>query len=528
MIDILIKDGVVIEGSGESGFAADVAIDRGLIVDIGRFDGADAETIIDAAGCVVTPGFVDMHTHADLSLPLCPTADSLVHQGITTVVFGQCGMSTAPLLPDTRDEVTNALNLLDEPLPWDRWSSIRDYLEYLDRTGVSVNVVSLVGQGTVRAGVMGFVATPANRDQMHEMNRLTHKALEEGAIGISTGLDYPPGSYASTAELIAFTEPTGRRGGYYFSHIRGEGRTLLEAISEAIQVGRETNASVQISHLKAAGRANWTLAEAGLEMIDQALSAGVDVTADMYPYPAGSTRLLALLPEWAQEAGADATIARLSDRSRRKMMAKDMQATGFCSELEFDMVYVASCPGQRESEGRHISDLADEARTSPYEWIFDRLLEDRLEGMIVNFMMSEENIRMKLRHPAVMIGTDGFGLPLDGPLGHGKPHPRCFGSYPRLFGRYVREKNVISLENAVWKSAGLPAQKLRWSNRGSLRKGYHADVVVFDPSTVLDTATYEEPHQYPIGIHHVFVNGRHVIKNGEHTQRRPGTVLRAF
>jgi len=527
MVDILIRNGVVVDGSGAARYRADVAIERDGIVDVGPMADANAEVVIDASGCVVAPGFVDMHSHADFSLPMCPTADSLVHQGITTVVVGQCGASPAPLLDDTRGQVTEMMKSKDMPVPWEQWASFGGYLTYLARIGTSVNVVPLVGQGTVRSAIMAFSSEPADHEQITRMQSEIVKAMDEGAIGVSTGLIYPPGSYASTEELIAVTHPVGKRGGFYFSHIRGEGDTLLEAVAEAIRIGRETGAAVQISHFKAVGRENWGKSAQALELIDRARSEGLDIAIDMYPYLAGNTGLLALLPEWAQEGGKTVILKRLKDRVTRQKMGDHMMTgtSGLGHKIEWDKVVISSSPMNRDYEGRNIADLAAEVAKSPHEWVLDTLLETDLDASIIIFSMSEDNRRAELSHPGMMIGTDGFGMPVDGSRSMGMPHPRSYGTFPRVLGYYVREHNVISLEEAVLKMTGLPARRLRWTDRGLVKKGYKADLVVFDPNNVTDRATYEDPVQYPIGISHVIINGKLVIHDNIHTQARPGCVI---
>jgi N-acyl-D-aspartate/D-glutamate deacylase len=282
---------------------------------------------------------------------------------------------------------------------------------------------------------------------------------------------------------------------------------------------------VQISHLKAAGIKNWGKMEPTLNLIEKAQSEGLDVTADMYTYPAGSTGLRSLLPEWALEGGVGLAIERLGDSATREKMEEEMKVTGFCSEVEFDQVYISSSPDKREFEGKYIAELADSATKSPYDWIFDTLHETKLNVMMVNFMMSEDNIKMGLQHPAVMIGTDSFGLAVEGPLSKGKPHPRCYGNYPRLLGHYVRDQKTLTLEEAIRKSTGFPAQKLGWTDRGLIKKGQWADIVVFNPDTIKDTSTYQDPHQYPDGISHVIVNGCIVVDDGSHNASRPGKAL---
>ncbi len=525
MFKILIQNGQVVDGSGGPRYRADVAIEGDRILKVDKLEGAEAKTVLDATGCVVTPGFVDMHSHTDFTLPILPTADSLVYQGITSAVVGQCGSTPAPLFDETREQVVAAMESEDRPLPWDQWSTFGSYLDFLTQVGTSINVVPLLGQGMVRRGIMGFGAEPADETQMARMQDEVVKAMDSGAIGVSTGLIYPPGSYASTQELIAFTRPAGERGGFYFSHIRGEGPTLLEAVAEAIRIGRETGAAVQICHFKAFRRENWDKSARALELIDQARAEGLDVTADMYPYLASSTGLKATLPQWAQEGGKEATLERLADSETRRKMMDDMQVSDSSHGRDWSRVFVGSSPMNRAYEGHHVAELAAEAGKPPHEWIFDALLETDLSLQMISFGMSEDNRMQELRHPAMMIGTDGTALSTEGILSKGKPHPRSFGTFPRVLGYYVRQQGVISLEEAIQKMSGLPAQKLRCLDRGLVKKGYRADLVILDPETVADRATYETPHQYPVGIHHVIVNGKLVIHSSVHTQARPGIVL---
>ena len=525
MLDILIRNGWVVDGTGTPRRRADVAVTGDRIVEVGLLEGAQATMVLDAQGCVVTPGFVDMHSHADFTLPVLPTADSLVHQGITTAVIGQCGATPVPLLEETRAEVIATEQSEEVPLPYERWSTYRSYLEDLRQMGISVNVVPLVGQGMVREAVMGFTSAAPNEAQLAHMQAEVARAMEEGAIGISTGLIYPPGSYASTEEIIAVTKPVGERQGFYFSHIRGESEMLLEAVAEAIRIGRETGTAVEISHLKAAGRSNWHKAALALELIAQARAEGLDVSADMYPYLAGSSGLVAVLPEWAQEGGKNAIMKRLADPDVRQRMSAAMRSEGFFRFVEWDKVLIAGSPRRRAYEGRTIADLAAEVGKSAHEWVFDALLETELQMSSIAEYAIEDNLRLQLRHQAVMIGTDSHGRATEGALSKGLPHPRTYGTFARILSRYVREQQVISLEEAIHKAAGLPAQKLRWMDRGLIRRGYKADLVVFDPLTIADRATYAAPHQYPVGVHHVIVNGQLVIKDGLHTGARPGEVL---
>ncbi|MGD8519526.1 MAG: D-aminoacylase [Desulfobacterales bacterium] len=530
MHDIVIRNANVIDGSGKPAYGADVAVDQGRIADIGDLSSSSARDVIDAEGLVVTPGFIDMHSHADFSLPIWPTADSIIHQGITTAVVGQCGLSPAPLLDESREEVVAALSgffgEFVKDVPWQEWSSMGDYLNFLTNQGVSPNVLQLVGQGVIRASIMGLGEGSADRKQVDRMQDQVAEAMAQGAIGLSTGLIYPPGSFTSTEELIALTKTVGDHNGYYFSHIRGEGDTLLEAVEEAICIGRETGTPVQISHFKAAREDNWDKSSKALELIDRAQAEGLDVTADVYPYLAGSTSLVTMLPQWAHVGGPAEILMRLTDPDTRTKMSADMQTGGFARGVAWNSVLITSSPNKREYEGCYVSELAAQSDSNPYEWVFDALVETQLDMGMALFGMSEENRLREIQFPAMMICTDGFGLAITGPLARGVPHPRNYGAFPRVLGRYARDLKVLSLEQAVYKMTGLPAKKLRLEDRGMIVPDSAADLVVFDPAVVSDTATYDNPHQYPAGIYHVLVNGQWVIRDGSHTGARPGAVLR--
>ena len=530
MHDIIIKNAEIIDGRGAPTYRGDLAIEDQRISAVGDLSQSGAKNIIDAEGCALAPGFIDMHSHADFSLPVWPTADSMLHQGITTAVVGQCGLSPAPLLNETRDEVVSALTgffgEFVKDVPWQEWSSVGDYLAFLSHRGISLNVLQLAGQGIIRASVLGFGEGRADKDQMAKMKNLVDEAMADGAIGLSTGLIYPPGSFTATEELIELTQAVASRNGYYFSHIRGESDTLLEAIDEAIRIGRETGVSVQISHFKAAPKDNWEKSARGLSLIEKARNQGLDVTADLYPYRAGSTTLVTMLPQWAHVGGPAEILKRLADSTARGKMITDMQTGGFAHGFEWDMVLITASPRKSEYEGRYVSDLASTAGKKPHDWVFDALLETQLDLSMAVFGMSEENRLQEIQFPGMMICTDGFGLATTGPLAKGVPHPRNYGAFPRVLGRYVRDLKALSLEEAVFKMTGLPAQKLGLKDRGIIRPGFAADLVVFDPGTVFDRATYDNPHQYARGIIQVIVNGQFVIRDENHTGATPGTVLK--
>lgn len=523
MVDKIFRNGEIVDGSGKTRFKGDVAIEGDKIVAVGDLGEMQADVELDIAGKVISPGFIDMHSHADMTLPLAPEADSLVHQGITTVVTGHCGHSPAPITDENRNEVKKLLGDEDIEIPWERLETFGGFVEYMQEIGLSLNMTPIVGQGMIRSAVVGYSSERPNEDQIEQMQKLVEQAMDEGAIGISTGLIYPPGSYASTEELIEVTKPVGARGGIYFSHIRGEGDTLLEATKEEIEIGRKTGAAIHHSHFKAAGRENWGLAKPALDLIDQANAEGLRMTADMYPYLAGGTSLVAILPEWAQEGGLEAIAQRLTDKSTRVRMTESMQTEGFFKVAEWDKVLIPSSSNPAY-QGKYISELAEAAGKTPFDWIFDALLETKGQTGMILFMMSEENVKMQLTHPSMMIGTDGAGVPFEGPMAKGAPHPRSFGTYPKVLGKYVREEKVLTLEDAVRRMTGYPAQTLGYTDRGTLVRGSKADLVIFDPLTVIDKADFINPFQKPAGIEHVLVNGQFVVQSGEHTRARPGVV----
>jgi N-acyl-D-amino-acid deacylase len=525
VLDVLIRGGTVFDGSGALPRPADVAIEGERILAVERLPGAEAGHVIDATGLAVAPGFIDMHSHADFVLPGLPTADSKVHQGFTLEVVGNCGASPAPLTPLRRQDVIDTA-LTVPPLRWD-WTSFGSYLDRLREAGTSLNVAALVGHGTVRIAGMGTGDGRPGPAELEAMQAVVRQAMEEGAVGLSTGLIYPPGVFADTEEIVALARTAGDAGGFYASHIRGEGDTLLVAIAEAIEVGRRAALPVQISHLKASGRTNWPKMAEAIALIERARAEGLDVTADMYPYPAGSTGLTALLPTWAHVGGRDALLARLADPAGRARLREALDGRGLAADAGWQSIFISGCPAMPRYEGRTLAEIAAERGQPASEAVIDLLHEVRADADMILFMMSEDNVALGLRQPWVMIGSDGEGRAVEGPYAAGKPHPRNYGTCPRLLGHYVRERGVVALEEAVRKMTTLPAGKLHLRDRGVLRPGAFADVVVFDPAAVADTATFTDPHRYPRGIPWVLVNGRPVVADGRHTGARPGRVLSA-
>jgi N-acyl-D-amino-acid deacylase len=538
--DLVINDGLVADGSGRPAFRADVGIGGGKIIDVGSLDRGEASELIDASGLVVSPGFIDMHSHSDFVLLVNPKAESKVRQGVTTEVVGNCGGSAAPILGLARDvEISRHQTRYGIDVDWE---SLGEYLGKLEG-GIAVNVASLVGHGTVRKCVMDLEERAPSRGELEEMKGLVDAAMREGAFGMSTGLVYPPGRYADTEELVELCRVVAGHGGFYASHIRGERETMLEALGEAIEIGERAGVAVQVSHhpakIGAWGRSTETLA-----MMDEAASRGLDVTCDMHPYIAGSTGLSALLPPWAQAGGSERIVERLRSPEERQRIRLDMieervPGPGPCGLVKrgmWDKIVVSSYPEDRHI-GRDIAGIAAERGVDPFEAYFDLLLESGATGGVVGFYYNEEDIRNVMRHPRSMIGSDGYALAPYGVLGSGRNHPRSYGTFPMVFRKYVRGasrpelmyddgEKVASLEEAVMKMTSVPARRLRLEDRGLIKEGHWADIIVINPDTIADTATYLDPYRYPVGIEHVVVNGIQVIKGGEHTGALPGKPLR--
>jgi N-acyl-D-amino-acid deacylase len=528
MLDLKIEGGTVIDGTGTTGGRADVGIDDDIIVAIGDLSRQPAGKHLHAAGKVVAPGFIDMHSHSDWRLWDNRRAESKIRQGVTTEVVGNCGFSPAPVSSDFLEELRGFALFLPKGMDF-HWRSVGDYLRAFDAEGTAVNVIQLVGHGTLRIAAMGFARRAPGATELTRMQTLLGAAMEDGAWGVSTGLIYAPGSYAATEEIVALARVTGRQRGYYASHIRGEGATLLDAMREAIRVGREADIPVQVSHLKAAGRPNWGKVTDALALIDTASSEGLDVTADVYPYTASSTTLRTLLPDWALEGGVEAMLVRLRDHGTRARIREELEAPpdgqSLLDRVGWENIMVSSCPHRRDAEGRRISAIAHERGTDPVDAALDLILDEGGRGHMILFQLDERDVRRALAHPRVMIGSDGYALAPYGEMAASKPHPRSYGTFPRVLGEYAREQRLLALPQAVHKMTGLPARRLGLRDRGVLRPGARADLVIFDAKRVADVATYENPHRYPDGIEHVIVNGRSVIKDGEHTGSLPGRLL---
>jgi N-acyl-D-amino-acid deacylase len=525
---VLIRGGLLIDGSGAPARPADVAVEGDRIAAVGPTLAGPAARVIDAGGHYVTPGFIDIHSHSDLFYLECPAAESKVRQGCTTEVVGMCSFSPAPVHPDRREAVRAWAGGIGAHLDI-RWETFGQYLERLRAARPSINVVHMVGHGALRLAAIGPENRPATADDLRLMERLLDEALEAGAFGYSTGLVYPPSAYASTDELVALARSMARRGGLYFSHIRGEAATLEEAIAEAIRIGEAGGVAVQIAHVKAAGPENWGKIERVLGMIDAARARGLDVTGDAYPYHAGSTKMDNLLPPWTHDGGVAKLLERLADRDTRRRLVEDCLLDGErwrtpMGAIGFDQIYVATC-STPAIEGLNLAQVARAAGETPAEAMMNLVARERAAVSMIVFSQSEANVAKVLAHPAIMVGSDSLGLSA-GPGPHpGKPHPRMYGTFPRVLGVYAREQKLLPWETAVHKMTGMPAAKLRLRERGLVRPGYAADLVVFDPRTVKDEATYADPHRHPTGIPWVLVNGAVVVDDGRMKAAGTGRVL---
>ncbi len=539
--DLVIRRGLIVDGTGNPGFIADLAVKKGRIAKIGLIEGESKRTI-DTEGLVVCPGFIDIHSHSDFVLLVNPRAESKVRQGVTTEVIGNCGASAAPAKGAALERAHRIMSKygIDEVV----WRTFSDYLNLLESNKVAINVVALVGHGTLRQCVLGMEDRAPTENELREMKALVAEAMEAGAFGMSSGLVYPPGRYASTEELIELCKVVALYRGIYASHIRGERETIIEAVKEAIEIGKRSGVSVQISH-HPAKIGGWGKSRETLRLIEEARKEGIDVTCDMHPYIAGSTGLSALLPPWAQEGGPKMIVERLKDEGLRKKIKQDMieervPGPGPCGLVKrgmWDKLLLADCEKNKDLIGLNFEEIARRKGKDPFEAYFDLLVEEEAKGMVVGFYYNEDDIRRVLLHPTSMIGSDGYALAPYGPLGRGKMHPRSYGTFPMIFRKYVRGESrselqydegskLLRIEEAVKKMTSLPAKKLGLKDRGLLKEGMWADIVILDPARVADKATYLDPYQYPEGIEYVLVNGIFVVEEGDHTGELPGMVLR--
>jgi dihydroorotase/N-acyl-D-amino-acid deacylase len=528
--DLLIKGGKIVDGSGSAAYTADVAIKDDRIVKIGNLAQATATRTIDARGLVVAPGFIDMLGQSETYLLIDPRANSKVMMGVTTEITGE-GESIAPINERQIKEQEDFLRRFNLTIDW---RTLDEYFKRLEKQGSGVNLGTFVGATQVREYVVGYDDRPPTPPELDQMKKLVADAMRDGALGLSTSLQYVPARFAKTSELVELAKVAHQYGGIYATHQRSEANTIDASLDEVFEIAQKAQIPVEIWHLKTAYKKNWGRMAHVLARIKQARDRGLDVTADIYPYIAGSTGLSACLPPWALEGGTDKMLTRLRDPQTRERLKKEISA----EQTEWENIYLGSggpsgvligSVVNRELEplqGKRISEIAAEQKKDPLDVVFDLILADRGQTGAIYFMMSEADMRLAMQSPYVSFCTDSGARATDGPLAGSMSHPRGWGSYPRILGQYVRDEKVLSLESAVHKMTGGPAARVGLRERGLIKEGMFADITVFDPAKVIDRATFESPNQYPTGIEYVLVNGKVSVDKGQRTPALGGYVLR--
>jgi N-acyl-D-amino-acid deacylase len=528
--DILIRNGTVYDGSGKEPIQADVATQGDQIVAVYPLPSAQGKIEINAQGQAVAPGFINMLSWSSKSLIEDGHSQSEIRQGVTLQVMGE-GWSMGPLNEAMKQELIEKQTDIKYEI---EWTTLGEYLDHLVQRGISTNVASFVGATTVRIHALGHENREPTSEELEHMRKLVRAAMEEGALGVASALIYAPGHYAKTPELIELSKATALYGGMYISHLRSEGEQFLEAIDELIQIAREGNIPAEIYHLKAAGKSNWNKLDEAIHKIEVARTEGLQITADMYLYTAGATGLAAAIPPWVHEGGFNELKARLKDPAIRKQIRREMATPS--SEWENLLFDVESSDGVllmsfkneklKSLTGKTLAQVANMRGLSAEETVMDLVLEDDSHIGAAYFMISEENVAQQVQLPWMSFGSDAKSQKPEGVFLKSNTHPRAYGNFARLLGRYVREQKLISLQEAVRRLTSFPAENLKLEKRGRLTPGYYADVAVFDPETIIDHATFEQPHQYSTGVSHVLVNGVLVLKDGEHTGATPGRFLR--
>jgi N-acyl-D-amino-acid deacylase len=528
--DVILRGGNIYDGSGEKPHIGDVAFDGDRIAAIGDIGEATAPIQINVKGLAVAPGFINMMSWANESLIEDGRSQSDIRQGVTLEIMGE-GDSMGPLNDAMKAEMIGQQSDIRYEI---EWTTLAEYLEFLERRGVSPNVASFIGSATPRTYVIGHDDREPTPEELEQMRGLVREAMEDGALGVASSLMYPPGLFAKTDELVSLSEVAAEYDGMYISHMRDEGANMIEAVEELLTIAREANIRAEIYHLKSSGKSNWPLFDKAVAMVETARAEGLPVTADVYMYPAGSTGLNATIPPWVQEGGFEASLERMRDPAIRKRIASEMLEESdewenmFLAPGSPDNILLVSFKSDalRPLTGKTVAEVAEMRGTSPQDTIMDLIVEDGSRIGTVYFTQSEDVVRKAIALPWVSFNSDAASLAPEGVFLNSNPHPRAYGSFARLLGKYVREEKLISLEEAIRKLAALPAQNMRIDSRGELKAGFYADVVVFDPETIQDHATFVEPHQYATGMLHVFVNGEQVLKDGEHTGATPGRVVR--
>jgi len=546
MYDLIIKNGRIVDGTGNPWFRGDIGISHGKIQKIGKIASSNAQRIIDAQNMVVSPGFIDVHTHSDSTILINPKTESTIRQGVTTQLVGNCGFSCAPVNTATKDLLRKYLFELMPEIELE-WQTFGEYLDYLDQRNLSTNIASLVGHGSVRIAAMGYENRSPDRQEIEEMKNLVASALKEGAFGMSTGLAYAPGLFSEVSEIVDLAGVVADFGGLYTSHIRNERNenAWKQSVQEMIDIGEKTGVRVQISHIES-HYPNWGKQDVILDMFEKAKDHGIDISCDVPPYVCGFTTITTLLPDWALEGGISETVKRLktpelaenikkfilTEREKHANPTQSLLADGY-----FDKIRIVSSEKNPDLVGKNLKEIGEYFGKDPLDSTLDIIIEEEGKTPVVCELHSEEDIRKLVAHPLSIIESDGLSWAPYGDLGKTRPHPRSYGSFPLTIRKYVRGETraeepkevgekVLLLEEAVRKMTSFPAQRLGLRDRGILQQGMWADVVIFDPQAISDRATYANPHQYPSGISHVLANGQFVVENDEHTDNFPGKVLR--
>jgi dihydroorotase/N-acyl-D-amino-acid deacylase len=528
--DFIIRNGHIVDGTGSPWYAADVAVKDGRIAAIGRLDGAPAARTIDAHGMVVAPGFIDMLGQSEITLLVDPRAPSKIFQGITTEITGE-GQSVAPL---------NDAMLKENQSGYDHyqvradWRTLAEYFARVEKQGIGINMGSYFGAASARAMVVGYGNRAPTAEELKRMEALVEQGMRDGALGLSTALQYPPAPYASTEELIALAKVASRHGGIYATHMRSEGNAEDAALDETFRIGREAGIAVEIFHLKASGQENWGKMPHVIERIEKARAEGIDVTADTYAYTAWNNDMAAFTPPWANDGGSEKLVERLKDPAMRARMRKDMTTPTGDWDNEWlaikgpqdILICSVNNPELVKYQGKRISEIAAEWKKDAIDTIFDFLIKDKAGTYVTVFGMDEPDVALALQQPWMSVDNDASGTSPDGILGKDHPHPRAYGTFPRILAKYVRDEHKLSLPDAIRKFTSLPAQREHLTDRGVIKQGMWADLVVFDPATVHDVATYADPNKFSVGMQYVVVNGVPVIEDGKMTGKLPGKVLR--
>ncbi|HHZ01311.1 MAG TPA: D-aminoacylase [Tissierellia bacterium] len=526
--DIILKNARIVDGTGCPWYRGDVCIKDGKINFIGKIDDdVNGIKVIDVSDNVLSPGFIDIHCHYDLSLLSDPITLTAVNQGITTSVISHCGLSPAPIREDKIDLIDKYVGYIKAgvDVKWD-WRTFGEYLNKLEKVNLGMNIAAFVGQGTIRLNVMGYDSRVPNSSEIKEMIYLAEEAMDDGAFGISTGLIYPPGVYSDFNEIVEITKVARKYNGVYLSHMRSETNNVVDAVKETIAIAEKANVPGQVGHHKACGKNNWGIVTETMELLEKAREKGIDMTVDQYPYNSASSTLRAILPPWAQTGGVEKTIKRLEDPILRKKIVKEVELNeGYENFYRHsggpDGVVIVYTPETPEYEGKKLSEISALIGKDPVELALDIIILNKGKDLCCFIMMNEDDIKYIMKHPFVMIGSDSI------PSAYGaKGHPRTSGTFPRVLGKYVREEKVISLEEAIRKMTSLPASRLNMQNKGLIKEGMDADIVIFNPDKIIDKSDFMDPFRKPEGIDYVIVNGKITIEKGQFTGELAGKVIR--